>query len=295
MKEGKFLSQISKSKSQSGNLKLKIVICAIILIILGGATWLIWGVGGKEISASTANITPTPAVTETPAEEIKWPAGQTVTASILMYHHIGPLPADADETRHGLTTSEDSFALQLKYLKENDYQVMTLAKMYELVALKKLPEKTVVLTFDDGYDDNYKYALPLLKKHNFHGTFNILTGSIGKPEYMTKDQLKELAAAGNELGGHSISHPDLSKLAAAKLKKEVSESKKTLERISNQPVISFCYPAGKFSEEVVEIIKSTGYKLAVTTNPSGQFSTDKPFELPRYRTGPDTDIKKYLP
>lgn len=284
------LSKGEKGKRQNHKLKVKILGLLIVAAALAGLTWFY--LTNREVSASVQDSS-TP--TTTAASQLKWPEGKTVTASILMYHHIGPLPSDADNIRQGLTTSEDSFVSQLEYLKKNDYQVMTLAKMYELVALNKLPEKAVVLTFDDGYDDNYKYALPLLNKYNFHATFNILTGSIGKDEYMTKDQLKELVAAGNELGGHSISHPDLSKLGDEKLEKEVSESKKVLEQISGQPVISFCYPAGKFSEEVEKTVKSAGYKLAVTTELGGQFSTDRPFELPRYRMNPDTNIKKYLP
>ncbi len=282
-----------REKRRFLNRRSSIVFGLVAVVAAAGLFWVYST--NREVSASIESTVTATATTAGTPVELGCPAGQTITASILMYHHIGPLPTDADEIRQGLTTSEDSFALQLIYLKENDYQVMTLAKMYELVALKKLPEKTVVLTFDDGYDDNYKYALPLLKKYNFHATFNILTGSIGKTEYMTEDQLKELVAAGNELGGHSISHPDLSKLEASELEKEVSESKKTLEQISGQPVVSFCYPAGKFSEEAEQAVKSAGYKLAVTTRPDGQFSTDKPFELPRYRMNPNTNIKSYLP
>lgn len=201
-----------------------------------------------------------------------------------MYHHIGSLPENADDIRKGLTVSSEEFDEQLKYLKESGYETLTLGQLLGAIEKKQVPSKIAVLTFDDGYDDNYKDALPVMKKYNMVGTFFIITGKIGASEYMNEDQLKEIVKAGNELGSHSVSHPSLDKSKGLALQNEVVKSKEKLEELSGQKVVSFCYPAGKYNEDTIKALQDAGYKIAVTTRASsGVVDISKLFEVSRYR------------
>jgi peptidoglycan/xylan/chitin deacetylase (PgdA/CDA1 family) len=223
----------------------------------------------------------TPSVDAANIQEIK---NSLVDANALMYHHIGTLPQDADNIRKGLTVSTEEFDKQLKYLQDNGYKTLTLGQLSQAIEQKKVPQKVAVLTFDDGYDDNYKDALPIMKKYNMVGTFFIITSKIGTSEYMSEQELKELVSYGNELGSHSVSHPGLDKLKGVALQNEVVKSKEKLEEISGQKMISFCYPAGKYNEDTIKALQDAGYKIAVTTRASsGEVDTSKLFEVSRYR------------
>jgi len=238
-------------------------------------------------------VTPSP-VAKTDLAQLNWPKDQQINPKILMYHHIGALPSDADDIRKGLTVSADNFEAGLKTLRDGNYTVVTLQKMYEMVAQGEDVSKIVVLTFDDGYDDNYVHGLPALQKYGFTGTFFIISDKIGQAEYLSEGQIKELLLAGNEIGSHSVSHPDLATAPLTKVASEVEKSKSDLESLFGQKIVSFCYPAGRFSTDVEREIESAGYKIAVTTQKGQAFSTNNPFEIPRYRINPTTDLSSII-
>ena len=276
---------------------------ATVFIILAVLLVLFFVVGNKKIEqkenaisseslTATASVEPAQTIDQS---QLTWTSGETVAVAVLMYHHIGPLPSDADDIRKGLTVSQENFENQLKYLKQNQYNVMTIAQMYPLVAEGKLPAKTVILTFDDGYQDNYLYAEPLLRDYGFKGTFNIITSKIGQPEYMTEEEIVALDKMGHELSSHTVTHPDLATLTGAKLQTELVDSKKYLENLTGKPVVTLCYPAGKFSPEVEADAQVDGYKMAVTTEASqGTLLTSAPYEIPRYRINPTTNLSGLL-
>ena len=166
-----------------------------------------------------------------------------------------------------------------------------MADLYRQVAENSLKPKTAILTFDDGYDDNFSIALPILQKYGFNGTFYIISSDIGKPEYMTAQNIKNLSTFGNEIGSHTVNHLDLATLNGQKLIDEIVNSKKTLEDLVGAQVISFCYPSGKFNVAVEAEVKSAGYKTAVTTVKGAPFSSNNSFEIPRYRMNPTTELK----
>lgn len=222
---------------------------------------------------------------------IQLPAQKTISAKILMYHHVGSLPENADDIRKGLTVSRENFESQINYLVNNKFNIVTLSELYESISKGEDVSRDVVLTFDDGYSDNYSDAFAIMKRYHVTGTFFIITSKIGQSEYMNSDQIKELVVGGNEIGSHTLSHPDLSKSSGTKLKQEVTQSKEELEKITDWPVYSFCYPAGKFSAEVERVLEEVGYKIAVTTQAGKVFSTDKIFEVPRYRMNPTTRLQ----
>jgi len=289
-------------RRREANKKLVIVGAIVIVIALLAIIYLFIF---SHIEANQLRSTQTPfpsplASPELPLDytNLTLPPSEMVDVKVLMYHHIGPLPSDADDIRKGLTVSADDFEKQMKYLKENGYDVITLRDMYLKIAEGKLLPKTAVLTFDDGYVDNYEYALPILQKYGFHGTFFIITGKVDNAEYMSKAQLIELVRADNELGSHSVTHPDLVNLSASKLDYEISESKKYLDELAaelaGEKTISLCYPSGEYNAQVIDEAKASGYKIAVTTHKGDSFSTNMIFEVPRYRINPDTNLEKLL-
>jgi len=279
----------------------------IVLIILIALLAIFFVVRGAPKGSADVNLQDGKSVQTSPVESqtenlrtvdrsnLVWPEDQTIKASILMYHHIGPLPQDADDIRRGLTVSLENFENQMKFLKQNKFNVITMKQMFGLVAEGKIPPKTVVLTFDDGYEDNYLYAEPVLDSFSFKATFNIITSDIGQDEYMTLEEIIALSKKGNELASHTVTHPSLETLSGEKLKSQLVDSKAELEKITGEKVLTLCYPAGKFNSEVEMAAKDAGYKMAVTTEASkGTFSTSKPYEIPRYRINPTTDLSSLL-
>jgi len=269
---------------------------AVIILLAIGALFFLLPQKTKENSPEASSlVTRAPSVTAT-ATEIEKQLGQTkIQTAVLMYHHVGPLPEKADDIRRGLTISAEEFESQLKYFKENGYSAVSLKKFDELREKRTIPKKLVILTFDDGYDDNFNYAFDLMKKYNATGTFFIITNKIGKSEYMSEEQIKELAKAGNEIGSHSVSHPSLEKYKGDSLNNELSRSKETLEKIVLDKIISFCYPSGKYNEDTVKAAQQSGYKYAVTTRSSnGEIDLDNPFEIARYRISAGRNIEAML-
>lgn len=248
----------------------------------------------EEAAAVVDSPTPIQSPTPTPQIDlalIQIPTQKTISAKILMYHHIGSLPENPDNIRRGLTVSNENFESQVKYLVVNQYNIVTLKRLYEAIARGEDVSRDVVLTFDDGYSDNYSDAYSIMKKYEVVGTFFVITGKIGHPEYMNSDQIKEIATSGNEIGSHSVSHPDMSRLSGDRLKRELTKSKADLEAMNGITIYSFCYPAGKFSLETEQYLEESGYKIAVTTQAGRPFSTDKIFEVPRYRINPTTKLE----
>lgn len=273
------------------------ILFLIILAAVIGLMILFWPKKSIAPEASSIGQYFTPSATIAPQQsgQIVATKSEIAKASVFMYHHIGPLPEKADTIRKGLTVSAEEFESQVKYLTENGYKVMSLEKFDQLRSNSQIPQKLAILTFDDGYDDNFTYALPVLKKYNATGTFFIISSKIGKTEYMDEDQIKALVSSGNEIGSHTVNHLELDKLKGQALEREVVQSKSDLEKLIGKPVISFCYPSGKYNDETIAKAKDAGYKYAVTTKTSiGVIDLNNPLEIPRYRISAGRNIEVLL-
>ncbi|MHB8858464.1 MAG: polysaccharide deacetylase family protein [Thermoleophilia bacterium] len=224
-----------------------------------------------------------PPAAPVPAREIKVP--------ILMYHHVGEPPAGADKIRRGLTVSAADFDAQMSYLKKAGYQPISQTDLFNaLFAARPLPANPVMLTFDDGYTDNYEVGLPILQKYSFPATFYIISDRVGEAEYMTWDQVVKLDQAGMDIGSHTATHPDLTEVSSAEAQKELTGSSQILQIYLGHPVYWLCYPAGKYDDTVVSLARSTGYLLAVTTEAGEVQSSGAPLTLWRYRVRDDTGL-----
>lgn len=227
---------------------------------------------------------------------------------ILMYHYIRDYNDPNDQIGTNLSVSPVKFDQQLNWLKKNNYQSVDfnylLEGSFDSARSANLSQdqnrRLAILTFDDGYLDAYSNAFPILQKYGFTATFYIISGFVGKENYMNWQQILELKNSGMNIGSHSFSHPDLSKTSDEKVEREISQSQKTLQDYIGVPITDFCYPAGKYNNRTIEILKKYGYKTATTTK-NGIYktvddNTDKNnfYELPRLRMTNQSDLSKIL-
>jgi peptidoglycan/xylan/chitin deacetylase (PgdA/CDA1 family) len=187
-----------------------------------------------------------------------------------MYHYISDTPIGADRLRRSLSVSPAVFESQLAFLRDNGYTVVTLDVVYDALALgAPLPQKPVVLTFDDGHLDAYTHAFPLLKKYGMSGTFFVVTDFISykNPAHMTWAMVREMHEAGMRIESHGRTHIDLRKRSNAVLVWELLGPVEQIEAYVGRRPRFFCYPAGRYDARVIDILKDLQMRAAVTTEP----------------------------
>ncbi len=181
----------------------------------------------------------------------------------------------------------------MKYLHDSGFTTISLDQLYDAYQGKAvLPEKPIVLTFDDGYPDNYTVAFPVLKQNNFKATFFVSTGAVG-PGMMTWDQLKEMQEYGMSIESHTVNHFDLRTLAPAQQRKELAGSKQAIESKLGTKVKFFCYPSGKYNDVTLKILNEFGYKLAVTTVYGNAKLGDPLLQLKRIRINGGSNLATF--
>ena len=195
-----------------------------------------------------------------------------------MYHSISTNP------ENNLCVSAEQFDSEMEWLHSEGYYTLNVDEYCDaLLSGATLPEKSVMITFDDGYVDNYTAGWPILKKYGFVGVFFIVSNTVDTPEGMTTQQLKELVSCGNSIGSHTVHHLDLATQTEAQQESELRDSKKALEDALGINVKSLCYPSGKFNETTTALAKKLGYKMAVTTKGGNACKSDGQYALCRIR------------
>jgi len=159
-----------------------------------------------------------------------------------------------------------------------------------------LPLNPVVLTFDDGYLDNYTHAYPILERYGFSGTFFIITGLVDKRTegYMSWDQIEELHSRGMEIGSHSYTHPDLRGRSDDYIIWQVLGSKEAIEARIGEPVRFFCYPSGRYDEATVRILRQLDFWGATTIEQGKTQTSDHLLELRRIRVRGSDDLARFI-
>ncbi len=216
-----------------------------------------------------------------------------IRVPILMYHYVSPLPEDADDIRTDLTVEPELFAGHLQYLKDEGYSTISLYALHDaLLTGSSLPDKPVVLTFDDGYLDHYTYVFPLLQAYDFTGTFFVITGLLdaNHPQYITWEQVQEMAAAGMSMEGHTKTHRELDGRDYDFLIYEILGSQQSLAAHTGQTPQMFSYPAGRYDAETLRVAGEVGLWRAVTTQPGMMHTTDNWLEVARVRVHGATNI-----
>lgn len=185
---------------------------------------------------------------------IKQTANQIGSVPVLLYHSISDDPIGWTE----LSVRKRDFERQMKYLSDNGYTTLRFNDLKNIGRYKK----PVIITFDDGYSDNYYNAYPILKKYNLKATIFVVVKNINKKGFLTKTQIAKMSDL-ISFQSHTISHLELTKVSDTTLEKECSLSKSTLSGITKKPVYVLSYPVGKYNNKVIEAA-SKYYDYAVT-------------------------------
>ena len=223
------------------------------------------------------------------------PGRSSVSVPILMYHYIRQPPSPTDDRLGwGLSTSPEDFRQQMNYLDDHGFHPVTLDHLRAyLNGARTLPDRPVVLTFDDGYADLYTEAFPVLKQHHFRAVAYIVSGFVGNVGVsVTADQVREMDAYGIEIGAHTVNHVDLTK-AGGSVWYEVKGSKDALEALLGHPVLDFCYPSGRFNGEVIQAVEAAGYQSATTTQNGASHSLGDRFAWSRVRVSGSESLEDF--
>ncbi len=168
---------------------------------------------------------------------------------VLCYHHIREAKAGQSESMKSYSVSPAQFGEQMKALKDSGYETILPDQLYKyLVYNGKLPAKPVMLTFDDTDEEQYSIGAADMEKYGFKGVYFIMTISINRPRYMSKEQLKELSDKGNSIEGHTWDHHMVTKYQGADWDTQLVKPKKKIEEITGKPVQYFAYPFGLWNE-----------------------------------------------
>jgi peptidoglycan/xylan/chitin deacetylase (PgdA/CDA1 family) len=182
---------------------------------------------------------------------------------ILCYHQIRNWVSTDGKMGKDYIVPIAEFKSQMKMLADSGYQTILPDQLYNyLVYGAKLPKKPIMLTFDDTKLDQYTNALPELKKYGFKGVFFIMTVSLGKPNYMSKAQVKELSDAGHVIGSHTYDHQNVKKYQGEDWVTQIEKPTKTLKEITGKDVKYFAYPFGLWNKEAIPELKKRGFTSA---------------------------------
>jgi len=212
------------------------------------------------------------------------PHERTVVVPVLTYHYIRPLDG-LDATGAGLSVSPQRFAAQMEELVRKGYRTITPAELTAaLTEGAALPAKPILLTFDDGYYDQYTEALPILRRLDLQATFFIIPGFTVRTGYMYPKTIRALDASGlATIAAHTEHHLDLRQLPLKKMRAEIQASKIDLEKMTGHPIVDFAYPFGDFNRTVEHEVRAAGFHTAFSTLSGERQSSSTLFEIRRIR------------
>ncbi|WP_321328692.1 polysaccharide deacetylase family protein [uncultured Ilyobacter sp.] len=213
---------------------------------------------------------------------------------ILMYHRV--IKDESEKGIHGTYVTVDQFDEHMNILKDRGYETVVFEDLLKNKFKQRFDKnkKQIMITFDDGYEDNYNYAFPILKKYGFKAVVYLVSHldynkwdveNINNPEkkymLMTTEQLLDMQKNGIEFGGHTKTHAKLSRIEPEEAREEIFESKESLENILDKKLISFAYPYGDLNDRVKQMAEEAGYKFAVATDSGSVCFSDDLFQIRR--------------
>jgi peptidoglycan/xylan/chitin deacetylase (PgdA/CDA1 family) len=209
---------------------------------------------------------------------------------VLMYHSV------ADTPNNPIIISPAKLDQEMKYLKDNGYYTISLDDLYAYFTNNTpIPQKSVVLTFDDGYKDNYTAMFPIMKKYGFRATVFVITAYIDKlPGYLTSQQLKDMQAYGIDIESHTVNHKPLKELPKDQQLQELTQSKAFIETLLNKKVNYIAYPDGSYNKDTVECAEEAGYTMAFTTDGRWSMKKNGLLTLDRDYIGSQFDMSKFI-
>jgi peptidoglycan/xylan/chitin deacetylase (PgdA/CDA1 family) len=182
---------------------------------------------------------------------------------ILCYHNIRDFTANASGMIKTYTVKPAAFAAQMKALSDDGYHTILPNQLREyLLHNAALPEKPVMITFDDTRGEQFSIGAAEMNKYGFKGVFFVMTVSINRPNYLTTDQIKNLSDSGHVIAAHTWDHHMVTKYTGDDWNIQLVKPKKKLENITGKPVSYFAYPFGLWNKETIPKIKESGYEMA---------------------------------
>ena len=225
---------------------------------------------------------------------------KTVKIPVLMYHHVGDYPPKASPMRQDLTVATADFADQAKWLSEQGFTSITLEDIYLYSQGKfALPKKPVVFTFDDGYDDVFLNALPILKQYNFIGSFAIITRYPGEKQgdnfYASWPEIAAAHDAGNEVVSHTQNHFDAhdKKYSADFISQNLAGSIEDIKNHLGFTTNVLVYPYGHYTPAEITTAKSLGFVIGFTIHEGEQIDLNNLMEIPRIRVHGKENIETF--
>nr|WP_152846742.1 polysaccharide deacetylase family protein [Bacillus paralicheniformis] len=198
---------------------------------------------------------------------------------ILMYHSIS--------SGNSLRVPEAEFRGHMKWLKDNGYYTLTPEEAYIVLTQDQMPsEKCVLITFDDGYTDNFTKAFPILKEYGQKATVFMIGKSVGGKNHLTEKQMNEMRRSGISIQSHTIHHVELNGLAPGQQLDEMTRSKALFDRMFSQNTVMLSYPVGRYNEDTLKLASEAGYQMAVTTEPGAASREQGMHALHRVRISP---------
>ncbi len=251
--------------------KVLVALCALAALLL--AAGIFYRVGDFNFESFEVAFQKEPENKSTPG---------ALKVPIFIYHSVRPYIPGESKLQDTYDITPELLEQQLIYLRDHEYTTITFDDLVRGVEIGTTSPvvRPVILTFDDGWENQYKYAFPLLKKYQATATFYVYTNPIGKKKhFLTWNQLREMDAAGMTIGSHTLTHPYLKLLAPRELTREITESKKILEAELQKPVRHFASPFGYTSPAVVATVKAAGYVTGRTTYKGMYHTKDDLFSL----------------
>jgi peptidoglycan/xylan/chitin deacetylase (PgdA/CDA1 family) len=231
--------------------------------VIGGLAIVQASATGQLASAATHALDN---VSGAPDEPTNLQKPDRVTVPILVYHIITPGPPPSSQMARWLRVTPLQFEAHLKQLSGAEYSSVTFGAIRDaLEGTGRLPNRPIVITFDDGWENQYQYAFPLLLKYGFTATLFVVTKFIDRTGFLSTNQLREMITQGMEVGSHSCTHPRLDLVQnTLAVWREISSSKEILEDKLAVKIDAFAYPYGSYNKRVVKWVEAAGYRAART-------------------------------
>lgn len=240
------------------------------------------------VSGCTLGQTNVPALIPTP-NWVYYPPGSEIQVPILVYHHI-----DNDNISERYNIFPEDFAEQMSILTLYGYSTITISDLVNVIQEGgELPARPIILTFDDSNLSVYENAYPIMRSHGFVGVAYVVANRLHAENYINTDQLKELIAAGWEVGSHSMTHADLS-LDRTIVNDEVLRSKQVLEEQLGVTIETFAYPYSHFKAYIASRVQVYGYTSAVGVGDKTFHNMNNIYYLPRLEVSGRYDLLEFI-
>jgi len=271
---------------------LVIAVTVFVAFVCAGMAMFLLPVGSSPVSQRDDHVVPATSVTETApgfalsvtssafaslvmpsldylervaGDPVLEPGEIGMRIPILMYHRIAPITAKTPLKERRYMVTPESFTAQMESLVSAGYHTISADDLRRALTYgwDILPSKPVILTFDDGFRDQYEYAFPVLKRLQMQATFFIISNVFSSPAHVTKDMIRDMDASGLiTIGSHTRHHVYLGKMGRTAARSvEIKGSKEDLEKIVGHPIQTFAYPFGSWTEDVVREVEQAGYTL----------------------------------